>query len=158
MVNVLRSTTMRGRQYAVYPRVGIGVILIKENHILLVKRKQSPNKNKWTFPGGMIELGEPIEQAVHREIYEECNLFIEIKKLIDTFEYIERDQQNKIKYHYIILEYLAQYLSGTLRAKSDISAVEWIHADRFPELDSTEGTFNLLNKINFFDRRPFDAP
>ncbi|MBD3387168.1 NUDIX domain-containing protein [candidate division KSB1 bacterium] len=146
----MKAFADKGREYSIYPRVGVGVVVKRDNHVLLVKRNQQPNKGKWTVPGGLIELGETLRQAIHREIEEECNIRITIEKFIDTFEYIETDHDNQIKYHYIILEYLAHYCTGKLAAKSDISDARWIHSNSFRSLESTNGTAELLNKICFF--------
>jgi 8-oxo-dGTP diphosphatase len=146
----LKASADIGREYSIYPRVGVGVVVKRDNHVLLVKRNQQPNKGRWTVPGGLIELGETLRQAIHREIEEECNIQITIEKFIDTFEYIETDHDNRVKYHYVILEYLAHYSTGKLTAKSDISDARWIHPDLFRSLDSTNATVELLNKVCFF--------
>jgi len=134
------------REYPTYPRVGIGVLVFKDDQFLLIKRGQEPSKGKWTVPGGLVELGEKLEQAVHREIYEECNIRISRLQQLDIFEFLQSDPSDKIKYHYIVIDFLAEYESGKLKAKSDIDKAQWVKIDFLDQLDIAEGIKPLIDK------------
>jgi ADP-ribose pyrophosphatase YjhB (NUDIX family) len=134
------------RVYPDYPYLGVGAVVFNKDQILLIKRGQEPSFGKWTIPGGLIELGESLVDGVKREIFEECNIQIKVYKQIDIFEYIEHDDSNKIKYHYIIIDYLADYLEGNLTAKSDILEAKWCTKSEFSHLDVIDTTRQVVEK------------
>jgi 8-oxo-dGTP diphosphatase len=138
--------TLLNRIYQEFPRIGVGVLIKKGNQYLLVKRGQEPAKGIWTVPGGMVEMGEKLEQAAHREVFEECNIKIKDCCQIDIFEFIERDDKQKIKYHYIVVEFLANYSSGTIGAKSDVDDAAWFSLKDLGNLDTTKETIDLVKK------------
>ncbi|MFQ5750886.1 MAG: NUDIX hydrolase [bacterium] len=95
---------MNKRIYPVQPLLGIGAVIIKDNRFLLVKRKYEPYAHFWTLPGGLVELGEYVHEAVIREIREECGIKVKPTKIVDVIDYIEKDEKAKIKYHYVLIE------------------------------------------------------
>ena len=134
------------RQYPSFPRVGIGALIFKDNRILLIKRGQEPSKGKWTVPGGLVELGERLSETVQREIYEECNIRIRVLDRLGIFEFIETDQQKDVRFHYIVIDYLADYVAGELKAGSDIDEARWVELDKTDELDITDSIKPLIQK------------
>lgn len=133
------------RKYPLVPRVGVGVVILKNDKFVLVKRGQEPNKGIWTVPGGLVELGELVEQTAQREIYEECGISIKSPQLIDYYEFIDDCGSGKIKYHYIVLEFLALYKSGALRANTDAEQARWFTRDDLKEISTSEKTSSLIN-------------
>ena len=134
------------RKYPLIPRVGVGIVIINDDKFVLVKRGQEPNKGIWTVPGGLVELGELLENTAQREIYEECGLCIEILQSIDYYEFIEKHESGKIKYHYIVLEFLAVYKSGILRANSDAEQARWFSRNELSTLNTSDKTISVINK------------
>jgi ADP-ribose pyrophosphatase YjhB (NUDIX family) len=134
------------RLYPPFPRIGVGVLVFRDDHILLIERGNEPGLGKWTVPGGLVELGESLEDSVHREISEECGIRICGLQQVDIFQFIELDDDDVVKYHYVVIDYLADYLAGRLRARSDVERAGWFKADEVANLGTTEATRQLLEK------------
>ncbi|HEY7791304.1 MAG TPA: NUDIX hydrolase [Vicinamibacterales bacterium] len=111
------------RQYPARPIVGVGaVIFVNRRHVLLIKRKHHPLAGRWSLPGGALELGETLHDAVRREVREETAAEIDVGPVIDVFEPIDRDDRNEIRYHYVVIDYLCRQVGGTVQAASDAAA------------------------------------
>jgi 8-oxo-dGTP diphosphatase len=134
------------RLYPDQPVVGIGAIIIKEGKIALIKRGNEPSKGKWSIPGGLVELGENLETAVIREAKEETCLEVENPRLIDVVDNVDFDEQGKIKYHYVIIDYLVQVKAGTIQAASDAAELRWVF---FSEVEN----YNLTASFRVFFKR-----
>lgn len=118
------------RTYPEYPIVGVAAVLFQGDSVLLARRDKEPGKGQWSIPGGAVELGETLEEALKREILEEVSLDIEIKGLIRLIDRIIYDEQKEVQYHYIIVDYWGWILSGTPKARSDISDIRFVDLDR----------------------------
>jgi len=138
-----------GREYRELPRVGVGAIVIRDGRILLVKRGSSPGKGLWAPPGGLVELGETVREAAEREILEETGITIRAKEAFYTFDFIDRDKEGKIKYHYVIIDFLADYLGGEPKASDDAIEVRWVAPEDVPGLAITPTTRKLLEQMKF---------
>jgi len=103
------------------PCVGVGAVLVHEGRVLLVKRGKEPLRGRWVVPGGTVELGEGLEQALVREIEEETGLVVRPLEVVTVFDRIQRED-GVVRYHYVIVDYLCEYVSGELRAGSDAEA------------------------------------
>jgi 8-oxo-dGTP diphosphatase len=114
------------RLYPDQPIVGIGVVIVKEGKIALIKRGNEPGKGKLSIPGGLVELGEHIEQTVIREAKEETCLEVTDPRLIDVVDTVETDEEGKIKYHYVIVDYLVRVVGGQIAAASDAEELRWV--------------------------------
>ncbi len=135
------------RLYPDQPIVGIGVVIVTEGKIVLVKRGNEPSRGKWTIPGGLVELGEPIENSVIREAREETCLDVENPQLVDVVSQVELDAQGKVKYHYVIIDYLVHIKGGTLTAASDAAELRWVPFDEVESYDLTT-SFRLFFRNN----------
>ena len=138
---------MLKRQYPKKPVVGVGAIILNENKILLEKRKNAPGKGKWTVPGGLVELGENIEQAVIREVKEETGLDVYEPRLVDVVDHISLGERGAVKYHYVIVDYLVTVKCGNPKAASDADALKWVPFSEVEEYDLTE-SFRLFFRRN----------
>ena len=135
------------RLYPDQPIVGIGAVIIREDKIVLIKRGNEPSRGKWTVPGGLVELGENLEQAVIRETKEETGLDVENPCLIDIVSYIDLDEKGKIRYHYIIIDYFVQVKNGVAEALSDAAELRWVPIDEVENYDLTS-SFRLFFRRN----------
>jgi mutator protein MutT len=113
------------REFPSAPLVGVGAVVVDQGRVLLVRRGTEPMKGQWTLPGGLVELGEPLVAAVVREVREETGLTVEPLELIELLDRIHR-QGERVRYHYVIADYLCRVAGGALRAASDADAVRWV--------------------------------
>ena len=126
------------RAYPNQPIVGVGAIIIHNGKILLEKRKNDPGKGKWSVPGGLVELGENIEETVLREVKEETNLEVENPQHVDVVTHVSLDKNGKIKYHFVIIDYLVKVKRGTLKAASDAEKLQWVPFDKVEKYNLTK--------------------
>ncbi|MEM3378643.1 MAG: NUDIX hydrolase [Candidatus Bathyarchaeia archaeon] len=126
------------KEYPERPVVGVGAIIIKDGKILLEKRKSAPAKGEWSVPGGLVELGESIEQAVIREVKEETGLDVASPRLVDVIDHISLDEKGAVKYHFVIIDYFVSVTGGELRAASDADDLKWVPLDEVEQYDLTE--------------------
>ena len=124
--------------YPKRPVVGVGAIILDGDKILLEKRKNSPGKGKWSVPGGLVELGERIEQAAIREVKEETGLVVYEPRLVGIVDHISLDESGKVKYHFVIVDYLVTVKGGKPKAASDADALKWVSFNDVEEYDLTE--------------------
>jgi ADP-ribose pyrophosphatase YjhB (NUDIX family) len=134
------------RRYPKHPLPGVGAIIIRRNSILLVQRARSPLKGYWSLPGGLIEPGEKIEDALQREVREETGLIVRPKKLFEIFERIMQDAKGRAEYHYILHDYLCTVKGGELKAGDDAGHVAWVPRLKLKDLQLTEGTLAVIER------------
>ena len=113
------------REYPVAPLMGVGAVVVDRGRVLLVRRGAEPLKGHWSIPGGMLELGEPLTGGVIREVQEETGLIVEPVELVELLDRIHREGE-RVRYHYVIADYLCRVTGGTLLAASDADAVRWV--------------------------------
>lgn len=136
--------------YPDYPRVAVGAVVFKDECVLLVRRGQPPAEDLWAIPGGSVEIGETLQQAAEREIREETGIRIRAAKAIYSFDVIERDESEGIRFHYVIIDLLADYVSGELAAGDDAVEARWVSADEIKTLAVNKTTLRLLqSKFHF---------
>jgi len=135
------------RLYPKQPIIGVGAVIIKDGKILLEKRKNEPGKGKWSVPGGLVELGESVEQTVMREVEEETGLEVEKPEHIDVVDNIIRDESGRVKYHFVIIDYFMKLKGGTLKAASDAEELRWVTFDEVERYALTK-TFRAFFQRN----------
>jgi ADP-ribose pyrophosphatase len=126
--------------------VATGAVIFKNDKLLLVKRRHEPKASYWTLPGGVVELGEALETALRREILEECGLQVKPLAIVDVIDYIERDTDGKIEYHYVIIDYEVEIVGGAVSAASDAIEACWFSLNELSDLNLPEITRTFLNK------------
>lgn len=124
---------MSDREYPLRPIVGIGIIVLKGDSVLLVRRGKPPNVGSWTLPGGAQELGETMEQAARRELAEETGVVVGPLQLAAAVDNIRPDQDGRVQFHYTIIDYAGPWLSGDPVAGSDVSEAAWAPFARLEE-------------------------
>lgn len=134
------------RRYPAYPLLGVGALIFDGDAILLIERGQEPLKGHWTLPGGLVEAGELLEDAVRREIIEETGLQVEPLSVVEIFERILRDGEGKPEYHYVIVDYLCSLTGGTLSAASDVARAAWVRREDLSAYRLSEGTLGVIEK------------
>lgn len=134
------------RLYPKQPLVGIGAVILRKGEILLEKRKNEPGRGKWSIPGGLVDLGETLEEAVIREVKEETRLDVEKPELIDAVDNVTLDAEGRVQYHFVIIDYLVKLKGGKAEASSDADELQWTRFDEVEKLVLT-GTFR-----EFFER------
>ena len=117
------------RRYPDNPIVGVGAIVIKGDSILLVRRGNPPNKGQWGVPGGCLELGETLREGLAREVREECGIEIKIGELFDIFEVFAKDDKGDIEFHYVLLDFFAEHISGDPVPGSDADECKFVPFD-----------------------------
>jgi ADP-ribose pyrophosphatase YjhB (NUDIX family) len=113
------------REFPKTPLIGVGGVVVHEHRVLLVRRGSEPLKGHWTLPGGVLEVGETLVEGVVREVREETGLLVEPLELVELLDRIHRET-GRVRYHYVIADYLCRVTGGELRAASDADAVLWV--------------------------------
>lgn len=114
------------REYPSRPIVGVGALIIENGKLLLIRRGAKPGQGKWSIPGGLVELGERVRDAVVREVKEECNLDIEVEGLMDVFDSITRDEKGRVQYQFVVVNFLAKIKGGKLKTADDVVEARWV--------------------------------
>ena len=138
---------MTSREYPSRPIPAVAAVIIRNGQVLLSLRGNEPNKGKWGIPGGVVEVGEKIEEALIREVKEETGVDVKPLKRVAIFDSIRRDAEGKVQYHYILFEYLCEYVSGELRRGDDALDVKWVKISELHTLDIMELTRRFIEKI-----------
>lgn len=131
-------------QYPDEPRVGVGAVVFHNGRVLLVQRGRPPAVGAWSVPGGRLRLGEPLGQAAEREILEETGIVIRAGKPVFTLDTIDRDEEGRVRFHYVIVDLSAEYVSGTPRGGDDALEARWVSENELDELDVHPLTRRLL--------------
>jgi 8-oxo-dGTP diphosphatase len=123
------------REYPTRPIVGIGIVVIKEDSVLLVRRGKPPNVGAWTLPGGAQELGETTEQAARRELLEETGLEVDTLHFAATVDNIRRDAAGRVRFHYTIIDFATRWIAGEPVAATDVTEAVWARLDGLDEFN-----------------------
>ena len=113
------------------PLVGVGAVVVHDGRVLLIRRGKEPLRGRWVVPGGTVELGETLEEALVREVREETGLVVRPREVVTVFDRIAREQ-GEVVYHYVIVDYLCDYISGTPCAATDAEAVALVSPAELP--------------------------
>jgi 8-oxo-dGTP diphosphatase len=133
------------REYPERPIAGVGVIIYDSGKVLIIKRAFEPSRNRWSIPGGAVELGEPVRDAARREVEEELGLQVEIRDVVDVLDNIvfERDT---IRYHFVLIDFWAEKVGGSLQLNPECLDAQWVTADELDLFDLTNGAKKAIRK------------
>lgn len=135
------------RRYPERPLVGVGAVVLQDGRVLLVERGQPPQQGQWSLPGGLLELGERLEEAVRREVREETGLEVEVLSLAGVFERIVPDEAGSTEFHYVLLDYFCRVAGGCLQPASDVRRAAWVRLEELASVPLTDGTREFLQKL-----------
>ncbi len=134
------------RQYPPRPVLGVGALIFNRDKILLVERGKEPLQGYWSLPGGVLEVGETLEEGIIREVREETGLEVKPVKMLEIFERIIRDAQGVAEYHYVLVDYICRVTGGQLHAADDASRAAWVARRSLPSYQITVGTLPVIEK------------
>jgi ADP-ribose pyrophosphatase YjhB (NUDIX family) len=145
------------RLYPARPIVGVGAVVVDDDRVLLIKRKYEPLALRWSLPGGGLEVGERLEVGVARELLEETGLIVRVGPVIEVFDRILRDDDGRVKYHFVLVDYLCVAVGGSLQAGDDVSEAEWVRFDALAPYQLTDKTIEIITRARAMVMPPPDA-
>jgi len=145
------------REYPERPIVGVSAAIFVDKSVLLVRRKQEPAKGQWSLPGGAVELGEGILEALARELREELSVKIEVGGLIGVFDKIFHDHKNQVQYHYVLVDYWGWLVEGKPTPASDVSEALLVPLDELEEFDVDQELKETIRKAYGAWRESLDS-
>ncbi len=120
---------MSSRLYPARPIVGVGGVIIADGHVVLIKRRYEPLAGQWSLPGGSLEVGESLADGACRELREETGLVVDVGPIVEVFDRILRDDDGRVRYHFVLVDFLCRPIGGTLEAADDVSDARWVPLD-----------------------------
>ena len=139
------------RKYPIVPLVGVGVLLTRDNSLLLVKRKFDPDAGYWAIPGGHLDLGEKVEEAAEREAYEETGYIVKVSRLAGIIDKIMYDNDGKVEYHYVLINYFVEQIEGDWSQQpvpnSDALDAKFVPFDELKDYTLTDSLIELLKQL-----------
>ena len=140
---------MSKREYPDSPKVGVGAVVIRDGRVLLIRRGIAPSQGLWAIPGGSLELGETLQEGAERELLEETGIRARAGDPIYAFDFFERDADGKVRFHFVIVDMKADYISGEPKGADDALEARWLNPDNIHELPVSQNTLKLLRAIRF---------
>ena len=134
------------REFPEVPLIGVGAIIIEDSRVVLVKRAHPPLQAQWSIPGGVLEVGELVREAAVREAREETGLVVEPLELLGVYDRVLRNLEQRVQYHYVLIDFLCRRVAGDLAAASDASEVRWFLREELPALKLAEDTLDVIRK------------
>ncbi len=134
------------REYPDNPLIGVGAVIIQENRVLLIRRATPPLQGEWSLPGGVLECGESLREAVVREAREETGLVIETEDMLGVYERVIPGDEGRVRYHYVLIDFLCRAIGGDLKAGSDAAEVRWFMRDELPALNLAYDADDVVHK------------
>ena len=134
------------REYPERPLAGVGGVILDGDKVLLVRRGREPLRGQWSLPGGLVELGETLTEALRREIREETGLDVHVGPIVEVLDRILPDEQGRVQFHYILVDYLCRVESGRLGAASDASEAKWVERARLAEYKLRPETMRVIER------------
>lgn len=140
---------MSKREYPESPKVGVGAVVVRDGRVLLIRRGIPPSEGLWAIPGGSLELGETLQEGAERELFEETGIRATAGDPIYAFDFFERDPNGGIRFHFVIVDMKADYVSGEPKGADDALEARWLSPEDILDLPVTQNTLKLLRAIRF---------
>jgi mutator protein MutT len=137
---------MSDRRYPDRPYVGIGGVIVHDGRVVLVKRRFEPLAGQWSIPGGAVETGETLEACVVREMSEETGFVVEVGPVVEVLDRITRDDEGRVLYHFVLLDYLCRPVGGELRAGSDVAEAVLAEPSELAQYELTEKALAVIER------------
>jgi 8-oxo-dGTP diphosphatase len=134
------------REFPEAPLIGVGAVIIEQERVLLVKRAHPPLQAQWSIPGGALEVGELVREAAVREAREETGLIVEPGELLGVYDRVLRDTEQRVQYHYVLIDFLCRRVGGELAAADDAAEVRWFTPGELPALKLADDTLDVIRK------------
>lgn len=146
----MTTTAKDSRRYPARPILGVGAIIFRDSAVLLAERAGPPMQGQWSLPGGVVETGETLLEALTREVLEETGLHVSEARFFETFERIMRDATGEPEYHYVLIDYICVVAEGEACGADDVSQCAWAPRADLAKYEITAGTRAVIE-------RAFDA-
>ncbi|MHA2184397.1 MAG: NUDIX hydrolase [Promethearchaeota archaeon] len=151
MTGVKEKNHVNLRHYPLFPHIGVGILLIRDNQLLLVKRKYDPDAGYWSIPGGHLDLGEETEKAAEREGFEETGFKVKVTKLAGIIDKIMYDSKGKIEYHYVLINYFVEQIEGDANQSpipdDDALDAKFVPFENLKDYQLTDSLIELLTQL-----------
>jgi 8-oxo-dGTP diphosphatase len=134
------------RVYPERPIVGVGAIVLDRGRVLLVKRAHEPLQGEWSVPGGAVDIGETLEEAIRREVREETCLDIEVGPIVDVLDRIRYDPEGRVKFHFVLVDFVCRPVGGTLQCASDAEEATWAERADLGRYGVADATISVIDK------------
>lgn len=140
------------RTYPDRPYVGVGAVIVDRGRVLIVKRRFEPLAGQWSLPGGAVEVGETLEASIAREMLEETGLEVEVGPVLEVFDRITRDEEGRVRYHFVLVDYLCWPAGGVLQPASDVADAAFVDPADLAQYSLTEKAMAVIARALELDR------
>lgn len=134
------------RHFPTRPVVGVGAVVVDGDRVLLVRRAHEPLKGQWSLPGGAVELGETLVDAITREVREETGIDIRVGPIVEVLDRIRHDPSGRVEFHYVLVDFVCTAVGGTLACGTDASDATWAPAPSLASYGVAESTIVVIRK------------
>jgi ADP-ribose pyrophosphatase YjhB (NUDIX family) len=141
-----RMESDMNRRYPDAPLVGVGAIIFRADQVLLIQRGREPSLGRWSVPGGLVEVGESLLDAVKREVMEEVNLEVDVKDVVAVLDRVIKDEGGRVEYHYILVDFLCESVEGNPAPASDVLDCRFFPLNDLPRQSMTAGTEQVIHR------------
>ncbi|MGQ9720824.1 MAG: NUDIX hydrolase [Candidatus Jordarchaeum sp.] len=135
------------KEYPDRPLLGVGSVIVSDGKVVLIRRGSDPDYGLWSIPGGLVEEGESLREAVARETLEETGIVVEVKEPLEILDRIVYDEGGQVKYHFVIIDYRADPIEGVLKESSDAIEARYVKLEDLKNYEITETVKNLLRSV-----------
>ena len=143
-----KEISTASREYPQRPILAVGGVAFKDGKVLIAQRGKQPGYGTWTIPGGAVKVGESLRDAVAREVKEECGIEVAVGEVAEVFERLIHDDEGRIRFHYVIIDFVAEHVKGDLAPGSDCLAARWVPLEELDRYGLTQAAKDTIAKAN----------